>query len=121
MPVRSLSSSVMRWPSRDEALVAARAFAERLVAAGSEVERVGLFGSANRADRWGVGSDLDLVVVVTASDRPFVERAAAFDSTMLPVPADVLVYTRAEWESMDPSRGVRASVEQHGRWLAIRS
>jgi predicted nucleotidyltransferase len=48
---------------------------------------VGYFGSYARGD-WGVGSDLDLVVIVEASAEPFERRA---------VPVDLLVYTRAEW------------------------
>ncbi len=57
---------------------------------------VGLFGSLARGG-WGVGSDADLVVVVEASDAPFLSRALAFPADALPVPADVLVYTAAEW------------------------
>jgi hypothetical protein len=47
-----------------------------------------------------VGSDVDLVAVVTASDRPFIERAGAFDTTALPAPADLLVYTLPEWVAL---------------------
>ena len=60
---------------------------------------VGYFGSYARGD-WGVGSDLDLVVIVDDSPEPFERRAARWDATGLPVPADVLVYTRAEWERL---------------------
>jgi predicted nucleotidyltransferase len=63
-----------------------------------ELLRAGYFGSYARGD-WGVGSDLDLVVVVESADRPFLERPAAFDTTTLPVPADLLVYTEREWSS----------------------
>jgi len=44
-----------------------------------------------------VGSDVDLLVVVRDSAEPVERRAAGWDATALPVPADVLVYTRAEW------------------------
>jgi predicted nucleotidyltransferase len=60
------------------------------------VVAVGYFGSYAQGD-WGVGSDLDVVVVVKQSSEPFERRAARLDATGLPVPADVLVYTRAEW------------------------
>ena len=33
-------------------------------------------------------------------DRPFAERALDWDTTRLPVPADVLVYTLAEWNTL---------------------
>jgi hypothetical protein len=53
-----------------------------------------------------VGSDLDLVLVVEASDAPFERRAVSWDLHSLPVPADLLVYTRAEWDRLmqTPSR-----------------
>jgi predicted nucleotidyltransferase len=63
------------------------------------VVKVGYFGSYARGD-WGVGSDVDLVVIVQDSQEPFHRRALAFDATGLPVPADVLVYTAEEWGSM---------------------
>lgn len=50
--------------------------------------------------RGSVGSDLDVVLVVEASDEPFESRGARWDLTRLPVPADVLVYTAAEWEDL---------------------
>ena len=40
------------------------------------------------------------MVVVADSPLPFERRAARFDATGLPVPADLLVYTRTEWESL---------------------
>jgi hypothetical protein len=47
-----------------------------------------------------VGSDLDLVVVIETSNAPFEARAAAWDLGGLPVAADLLVYTEAEWERL---------------------
>ena len=58
---------------------------------------IGYFGSYARGDR-GVGSDLDLVIIVESSKLPFERRAAEWDATSLPVPADVLVYTASEWQ-----------------------
>jgi predicted nucleotidyltransferase len=81
---------------------AARRWAEDLTRAETGVVAVGYFGSYARGD-WGVGSDLDVVVIVEHSPEPFERRAAPLDATQLPVPADVLVYTRAEWEKL-PAR-----------------
>ena len=69
----------------------------------SGVLGIGYFGSYARGD-WGVGSDVDLVVVVRESAEPFNRRAAVWDATELPVPADVLVYTGDEWRAL-VSRG----------------
>ncbi len=64
--------------------------------------RIGYFGSYARGD-WGVGSDLDLLIIVDRSELPRERRALPFDKEHLPVPADLLVYTRAEWESLSAS------------------
>lgn len=99
MPVRSLSSSVLRWPDAEAVRGALRAWAERAAEAHPELAAVGLFGSYARGD-WGVGSDADVLIVVDHAQRPFVERARGWDLSSLPVPADVLVYDPAEWEAL---------------------
>ena len=96
MPVRSLTSSVLRWPDRETVDSAVRLWAADLRASRPELRRLGYFGSY-ATGRWGVGSDLDLVAVVAVSDRPFHERGRDWDATGLPVPAEILVYTDAEW------------------------
>ncbi len=109
MPVRSLSSSVLRWPDARAVRDALRAWAERAAGAHPELCSVGLFGSYARGD-WGVGSDADVLIVVDRAQRPFVERARDWDLSPLPVPADVLVYDPAEWEAL---------ASRSGRWAAV--
>ncbi len=99
MPVRSLSSPVLRWPDARAVTDAARRWAARAARARLDVARIGCFGSYVRGD-WGVGSDLDIVVVLDHSLIPFERRAAEWDTTSLPVPVDVLVYTSAEWRAL---------------------
>lgn len=99
MPVRSSSSSVLKWPDRPTVHDAFERWVEVTGHARSELLCAGYFGSYATGD-WGVGSDLDVVLVVEASDQPFESRAARWDLTGLPVPADVLVYTAAEWEEL---------------------
>ena len=99
MPVRSLSSSVLTWPDRDTVVTALRQWALQVPDGRPDVSRIGYAGSYARGD-WGVGSDLDVVIVLRATDLPFERRSAAWDATALPVPTDVLVYTEAEWDAL---------------------
>jgi predicted nucleotidyltransferase len=94
---------------------AARRWAKELREKHPEVLRVGYFGSYARGD-WGVGSDLDLVVVVEASDLPPRQRAVAFPSEDLPVPAEVLVYTAEEWESREEHSFLK-TIEKEVVWV----
>ncbi|MBM4276158.1 MAG: nucleotidyltransferase domain-containing protein [Deltaproteobacteria bacterium] len=99
MPVRSLNSSVFKWPEAKAVDQAARRWAEKIVKKWTDVVRIGYFGSYARGD-WGVGSDLDLVVIVERSNRPFEFRSSEWDTLEIPVPTDVFVYTQDEWENM---------------------
>ncbi|MFN3566314.1 MAG: nucleotidyltransferase domain-containing protein [Burkholderiaceae bacterium] len=90
---------MLKWPDRATVDAAVRALVAQWVPAHPELRRAGYFGSYARGD-WGVGSDVDLVMVVERSARPFAERALDFDQTPLPVPADLLVYTEDEWRSL---------------------
>lgn len=99
MPVRSLSSSVLKWPDAKAVDHAVRAWACRITQDRADVLRIGYFGSYARGD-WGVGSDLDLVIVVRQSDLPIERRTIEWDTSRLPVPADVLIYTVEEWQSL---------------------
>ena len=98
MPVRSLNSSVLKWPDKETVVTAARKWAAA-EAGRSELVRLGFFGSYATGN-WGVGSDLDLVAVVKEADRPFSQRPLDWDLGDLPVPAEILIYTAGEWEQV---------------------
>ena len=116
MPVRSLRSSVLRWPDRDRVDLAVRVWARDLAGRRKEILRIGYFGSYARGD-WGVGSDVDVLIVVRASDEPFHRRSAAYDATALPVPADVLVYTAKEWEAASRRPGLPGTARRDAVWV----
>lgn len=99
MPVRSLSSSVLKWPDAVTVGQAIRSWAKEIIGKHSGILRVGYFGSYARGN-WGVGSDIDIIIIVESSEKPFITRAAEFDTTRLPVPSDLLVYTKDEWQSL---------------------
>ena len=85
-----------------------------------ELLRLGYFGSFARGD-WGMGSDLDLVAVVDSCDKPFERRSADWDLGELPVPADLLVYTREEWGRLQQQGGRFAhTVTREATWLFSR-
>lgn len=99
MPVRSLSSSVLKWPDRATVDQAVRRWASSQGELRPHLLRLGYFGSYARGD-WGVGSDLDLVAVVRTSTEPFERRTVSWDTRPLPVPVELLVYTDAEWRRL---------------------
>lgn len=97
MPVRPLDSDVMRWPDANAVHAAAAEWASDVSAGHEDVLAVGYFGSYARGD-WGVGSDLDIVIIVHETDTLFENRSLRFGPPALPVPVDVLIYTSAEWK-----------------------
>src|SRR5439155_11836656 len=76
LPVRSLSSSVVVWPDRAAVESALRLWAEEAARIRQELVRIGYFGSYARDD-WGVGSDLDVVLVVAGGGLPVGRRPVA--------------------------------------------
>lgn len=98
MPVRSLSSSILKWPDERAVVSALHRWANEVIHRRKDVRMIGYFGSYARGD-WGVGSDLDVIIVVEGSEQPFERRGVEWDTTDLPVPVDLLVYTDKEWRS----------------------
>ncbi len=111
-----MSSSVLRWISREEAIEAFLGWAKRVCASKEDVVGVGLFGSCARGD-WGVGSDLDVIVLLKESSEPFWKRYLEFDTTDLPVPVDLLVLTLDEVEGMRGTRFYREVIEGNTIWV----
>lgn len=121
MPVRSLRSSVLKWPERETVLAAARLWAIEQPRRHPQLLAVGCYGSYARGD-WGVGSDLDVVAIVQSCDQPFERRALSWDLDELPVPAELLVYTWHEWERILREGGRFGRVLQNETvWLWVRN
>ena len=117
MPVRYSSSQVLKWPSRAVVEEAVRNWALTERQRRPDLLRIGYFGSYARGDA-GVGSDLDIVAVILKSETAFERRAIAWDLSSLPVPAEILIYTEAEWGCLikAASRFARM-LEQDTIWL----
>jgi hypothetical protein len=99
MPVRSLSSSVLKWPDRARVERELCAWGQSECEQRPELLRLGYFGSYARGDA-GVGSDLDLVALVRESAEAFEHRSIGWDLGPLPVPAEIIVYTQEEWDNL---------------------
>lgn len=119
MPVRSLSSSVLRWPDAQTVDQALRHWVEKVVRQRNDVLQIGYVGSYARGD-WGVGSDLDLVIILESSQQPFERRSVEWDTTELPVPADLLVYTQEEWQSFSRERRFYQMLLQEAVWIYVK-
>ena len=115
MPVRSLNSSVLRWPDRDTVVSALHAWLAERRRAGDAPARVGYFGSYARGD-WGPGSDLDVVLIAERESASGGARASRWDLSSLPVPVDVLLYSPQEWSRL-PSGRFRDTMHSEIRWL----
>jgi predicted nucleotidyltransferase len=117
MPVRSLNSSVLRWPERAYVLQRLGHWAAQARKRHPQVTRLGYFGSYAREDA-GVGSDLDLIVIVSESDVPFERRSIEWDLSTLPIPADILIYTEQEWRERVAGGGRFArTIEKEVVWI----
>jgi uncharacterized protein len=57
-------------------------------------------------------------VILARSDEPFLGRARQWDTTRLPVPADLLVYTEDEWRQLrdEGARLIEAATTE-GVWM----
>lgn len=117
---RELQARIRReLPSltEDEAADLARSIA-RLVTAFAP-DSIYVFGSHARADA-NEDSDVDLMVVVGASDLPMYRRAQAARAAigLHDVPLDVLVWTRAEFERrLANPASFSATILREGRLL----
>ena len=117
MPVRSLNSSVIKWPSEEEVKKSLFEWTEQLTKERGDVIRIGYFGSYARGD-WGVGSDLDLIILLKKSDKPFERRGIDFDTSPLPVPTELLVYTGDEWGKLkNDENGFYPAVSREVIWV----
>jgi len=116
MRVRLWNLSVIRWPDASDVRAAAERWAAAAADEHPEIVRVGYFGSYARGD-WGVGSDIDLVMVVDHTQVPFDRRSAKWDLSALPVPSDLLVYTTDEFARLTREGKFGKMLEQETVWV----
>lgn len=120
MPTRSLNSSVLKWPDAETVHREITRWGDKLTKSRSDIIRIGYFGSyAN--NNWGVGSDLDVVVVIEHANQPFEKRTLEWDTTALPVPVDLLIYTRQEWDNLDKQSLFYRTIMSECIWIYQRA
>lgn len=61
--------------------------------------------------------DLDLLIVVERSEQPFERRSLGWDTTPLPVPTDLLVYTKEEWGSLNREGRFYQTLMREAVWV----
>jgi hypothetical protein len=108
-----LTSSVLKWPDRAQVDEAVRRWAFHAAARHPEILRIAYFGSYARGD-WGVGSDLDLLLIV---EDGAATPARNWDTSGIPVPADVLVYTRSAWDQIDRTSRFGSTIMREAVWV----
>lgn len=107
---------MLKWLDSEAVLHAVRSWAEQTASQHPELLRIGLFGSYARGD-WGVGSDIDLVVIVRQAETPFIERGRAYNIDALPLSTDLLVYTEAEWQKLLAEGRFAPRIEREAIWV----
>ena len=113
----SSAGPVLRWPSSEQVIDQATRWAKAQQHQNPDLLAVGMFGSYGRGDA-GVGSDLDLVLILEACELPIWERLRRWDTGSLPLACDLLVYSREEWRSLPQWNPRLATALGHDtRWL----
>ncbi len=117
MPVRSLTQSVLCWPSPEQVLDQVQAWTSEQRGPRPSLEAAGLFGRYGRGTA-GVGSDLDLLLIDSAATGPQQERLLLWPLEQLPLSCDALALTPAEFAQLMASGSRMArELQRDLRWL----
>jgi len=90
-----LSTVSVTWFDEDAVWRAVEAHARALAARCPEIEEIRVFGSLVKGTAVP-GSDVDLLIVLSASHVSFLDRISAYLPGAFPCGVDVFPYTRAE-------------------------
>lgn len=114
MPVRSLNSSILSWPDHIQVINELIKWTDEFCI-DNNILKIGYYGSYATLN-YGVGSDLDIIVILKETDEPFIRRSTLFDLTSIAVPTDILVYTEKEWDSMKNTKFYRYIIN-NAKWI----
>lgn len=99
MPTGSSASVRIFWLDREGTLQRLRTAVKDLVEEHPEIEQAIVFGSLARGDAVP-GSDVDLLLILQASELPFLERSVRYRPAGMGIGVDVFAYTREELDAM---------------------
>lgn len=117
MPEPSWSGLVLRWPAAAEVLEQASQWAAQQRQQSPDLLAVGVFGSYGRGEA-GVGSDLDLVLILRECPEPIWQRLRRWPTHTLPLATDLLVYSLSEWRSLPQwNPRLAQALQEDTRWL----
>jgi predicted nucleotidyltransferase len=91
------------------------AYAARLFDLHPNIAEIVVFGSFERGT-WAPGSDLDVLVILSSSDRPVHERVVELLPGAFPVGLDLFPFTRAELVQRRPSPLLDAAAASQWRY-----
>lgn len=94
-PDKSSASVKVFWLDRPHLIERLKSAAQTLIELHPEIEQIVLFGSLARGDAVP-GSDADLLIVVSHSTEPFLDRTVRYRPADVGVGVDVVAYTREE-------------------------
>ena len=103
MPVRSLNSAVLKWPEQAAVLNKTKQWAILEGERNKNIKNIYCFGSVVSRN-WGVGSDLDILIEVNTSKMSFPLRGLKCDTSRIPVPVEIMVYTTEELNKMQAEK-----------------
>ena len=116
MPVKSFNSRVLKWPKKEEVHRSAEAWAQQIGEKFPGIVLIGYFGSYARDD-WGVGSDLDMVIVVKGIVDDELKKDVSLSLKRLPVPVDLLFYSIKEWSSLSNETRFGRMIKTETTWV----
>ena len=90
-----MSTVSVTWFDNDAVWRAVEAHARALAVRFPEIEEIRVFGSLVKGTAVP-GSDVDLLIVLAASDRPFLDRISGYLPSAFPCGVDVFPYTHVE-------------------------
>ena len=102
---------------KEKILLALKKWAKSIRKKHKEILKIGLFGSY-ATDNYGPASDLDILIILSSSDKPITDRMSDYYPSNIPVGCELFVYTEDEVEKFE-SEGNKwfKGIEKETKWI----